>query len=804
MINNYLIRNKNILCNLITQISFFLSITIALANTFINLSETFGLTSNYAVMIRIILFLSFSFTFVIFNILNYRLPVRWSDLGPKIMALMTLTLMVNIVFLFYLNALKRFEWFFYLPVASIFLLLIWLSADSINSLIKRYINTLLIFSILAAVFAPLLVPKYLNSESFIDMKEIQYDLSKSKKDFSQKDLVIEVPQKYINTLERNIRFSEDTSASFIGIYSYKPSINGGATFTTRPNKSNLPVLCLLQDYADVRNKYPGQLDCVNYAKHISKQLRHKTDIDIFINGLIYFDEVVSSVVAGRANDFSTRNTSVMPDRKTIDHLEGMLVKGAVFHHYDYILSSIYSQKNKLNYFTNQYGFGPLFLLDRFATSFNFKIFDALYLLIPVINLMFLIMLYFALKKDENANLIYFCFVLSVFSVFAVSNVLAPMLYFIRYLPSLILAVFLYKKIGGSEGYHFRDRLLVAALLLLASINNFEYGVITAFAFLFVGLRFKDKFYTGISIVSLIVSLSTKLILPVSTNGLSQHDSYLSMLFGVGQDGSLGFGVFILLFFVGYLILVSTYFNRKEMNKELWVLLSFLIFFFVKSIWTGSLNHAGPYFMILGLFLSGMLKVIPEIKKQMIKSFSLFSFILVVFITSCFVNQKYQTDRYAGVVYVTSSMSDLFKVSSADKMKLNQFNSMFELGDFALSQNDHMLALGSNSRVTGKYTSISTSLNSNLDVITVSHYFADSNRHIIVDKSILLNDSYNELATNFYGFSKELDAFISGFHVERMKFKEIYFYLLGNGWYGCDENENFIKLCRVTNDQKNKS
>ncbi len=701
--------------------------------------------------------------------------------------------------------------------------------------VKNYIKKYAIFySFCIAIFAvamPLIIDKYINAESWPNeglMQKIDSPKSylSSRENFYNQESTdrwknilliasedrkvfldnVETDQKTDNFKDKIYFYSNDKDKLVLSIFNgYK------ATSYFR----YVSPICLLvkktQRLSSVKTKgdygFSSSEECIDevYKMYSGQNENDKLTYKIFTKQLRNSELIVSNKSFDELliDDLVMVKSNSMPKSYVSDiHplLAYSLVNGGIAHHYNAVLQTINLSQSKLDLFTNQYGFGPLVIISSIANFFRVENFDALYLSIPISALfIFLLLVIFKPRNNFYFMLLLSGFTLSIFSIFVGSDIFAPMLYFIRYLPSVLFSIYLYSHILGNrtlQRLYFSGvthKFILFSFALISSLYSFEYGILTSFAFLLTSIYFNDKFYFILGSTFIFLGMMIKFSLQPLTIG----QPFIQTFAGIGMSANID-PIFILFLIALLVINIMFYLSAKKIPhlKEGFLLLMLLDLYTLKPIWNSSYNHIGPLFLFM--FIICIIILNSGIKSNNVKFFSIFYYFnFLIFFLLCF-NLSFDnrlSSKYDEVEYSKADFSKIFSVSDDVGAKIISFKKIFRAGDLILSKNDDLLSIASQNLLTKPYQNVSTNNHTFVDSHLVTSHYLNSSR-VLIDKAIAYPDlTLNPLIFKFYGYNEGIDGAINNYKIEVMNMNFIYKALLKLGFSQCAENELFLAICK---------
>lgn len=676
--------------------------------------------------------------------------------------------------------------------------------------------SLLIFSF-TAIILPIIFPGHLSSESYPTIQHskkisnLLYGKEINKDDY----LRFNILPKDFPLLKYNISSVQLLNADLKVEYS-ELIINDGVLSVPL---SKISLTCMLGDW-DKNNDREQAL--VNFKSCIQETLKHlmSSNADLLLEELgkipFFSKEAISELFSKDLNIkkyFLDQNSIALKHKKEVSSfLSVVMSKGWYFHHYNTISSPINSGKSFTEVSNNQYGLGPLVTAKIFGDFFSLTSLDSIFIATIFINFIVFILLLFYIRnlKVIYKNLILLGFTCSIFVTFALSNMLAPFLFFIRFFPTvliiLLLGYMVHKKITLKEYRWVQISFLF--LLLITSFYNYEYAILTSLGIILGAFLTKNIYYmiSGFSLFAL--SLVYKIISSSDSITNIKYLSYFSESAGLPilNIKTIAFMilVFILLNF-GYKIN-----NVKKLPNELFILFSIFIFLLVKPLWINSANHVGPMFLIFSILVANCIHLTDDFSKTylsklqkmvnplLFKSMITFSFLVFIIgvtpnIYTFPLNKEHRFDTYS----IDPTISSLFQISdNLIKIKAS-FEKSYKDQDLVLSPNDNFLALATKKRITRPWLDISTNLNNNKDYFTIVNYYKSNKNkgRIIVDKYIS-KPLYFQKIMKQYKYSIPLYVFdTSKYEMHIFKMNRI-FNSIKQNLRKCGEEKTFEIYCRT--------
>lgn len=595
-----------------------------------------------------------------------------------------------------------------------------------------------------ALFYPVAASKYLNSESYASIGEIERVAGDFEKILTNQSTLIGInlDSSSANVFKSNLRVAENTpQMGLIGYYNMKASDNGVEVGLSLDNQ-NLHLLCLLGDYTlvNARGSYLSLYECMTSIFSQTDHTRFasmRSILKIPITSTIIREQISSQV--GKIN---IDNLRPKKGSEYENQLRYMFVKGAFFHHYNSIALGIGNAGDVESYFSNQYGFGPLILIKIVSMVAGLPIFDSIYIAVVSINILvgLLVVVIAQSYKGWEKRLLFMGLGASVAVTYSISNVMAPMLFFIRMLPTiLIFCLILFALKNGKEVRHEKwIRSSYFFLLVLVALYNFEYAVLTCLGIVAAGIVLRDRFYLLSGVSAAILALIMKYSF---AKGGSSEANYAAYMSGVGL-GDLS--VFTLAFSAcaGIVLarIIKSWLDGRA-SPEIVVLSSIFIALCTKVAWMGSANHIGPLFLLMAILAVLDSRLESNGRSVMYRrSNDFYSFVVFCTLVSSLIIsfRGFPHNSYIkSGNYEISKLSAIFKMSTDLKYKLEEFAVLYKPGDLVLSPIDNALSLRVSARVTAPYPDLSTNLNAPVDFEKVRHEYikTENGRRIIVDSLV---------------------------------------------------------------------
>jgi hypothetical protein len=657
--------------------------------------------------------------------------------------------------------------------------------------------------VVASLLAPIFTSKYINSESYLDSNLVSHILSHNKQvNYQQKEYFdIELSATDLLTINLNIEHIKTLTNGFDQAYYEVNQLGSPATIRFYFNRRDLTALCLLGDFS----KNQGQMGIVQCRYKLKSVLNGRKDRLISATDEIPIqNNSIKKSIYDQINSLSLDNSFIDKSDDVENLARLMFVKGAYFHHYNSIAHTINEASYLSDYFVNQYGFGPLFIASTIAKVSNLPIFDGIYLSIIVVNLLTFLILIFGLGINRKNEIIWLGFAMSILMTYFISNVLAPFVYYVRYFPTVILALLLFNSTVRDVTIKNNRNYIVVLLtcMFFIAFYNFEYAILTFAGVLIAGLLTAETFYIGLGFIFLALSLIPKIILSLESTAASSGANYLAYLSGAGFGS--GWGGTVYLFFASVLAVYYIFFKeiqRVKVKTELIVLATIFSLLCVKVIWLGAVNHIGPLFLLLAFLVVGIKHSIndaPDVKSYE-NVFNIYSSLSLIILLVGIISWPnfYHNNKFVNVEYVRNSLSTFFSIQSGLSSKLIKFKDIYRQGDLVLSPIDNALSLTVKKSVTGRFPDVSTNVNFPIDVFYVTKaYTAIDISRVIVDQDVITTRKRQSIYYNMGKNSDELRDSYMDYLKNMTRLESIYKNLLLAGFVSCVENDAFVVLCRA--------
>jgi hypothetical protein len=653
----------------------------------------------------------------------------------------------------------------------------------------KYLAALVASLSLFVVFLPLCSSPHINSESYPNLAEINFIktriVNESTLDNVFKSFLLTPDEaKVVSINIQRMRLAKREGHA--GYYNFN-----GNTFEWESTFGNLSALCLLGDFSqnksNTENSVVNCIDEINDDKFKSikvleqiKFLNHDISASIF-----------KILATQNLNDRFTKQ-----DNQDLKHLYVQLLRGGVLHHYNSIAQTINSANSVTDFFSNQYGLGPLAFVSIISSISGLSLFDSLFISVVIFNIAIAAILLLTMRFRSVSLTVWIGFILSIYVTYAVSNVLAPFLFFIRYLPTIIFCLYLYSRHGDQQISHKNINLLVWSFFIFAiSIYNFEYALLTLSSLCVVSWYWRKWSIFALSSVGLCVAIIPKLYLPSVGNG---EQNYISYIAGVGMSGTFNFITVLYIVMLVSLIVRNhklIFAPKSNHSFEEAVLTAIIITLSFKVVWNGGGNHIGPLFLLMSLASTfNDDRGNGSIGYSIYKRTNLFLSILILLIATVSWQSYYLNNKFSGVKYTRTEISRFFSAPTTFIDKIQSFKLLYQKHDLVLSQTDNALAMFVGDSITGPFPDVSTNLNTPKDISLIVKAYVNSHQRIIVDKAIVDDSTIMNIKYNFQGINEKTDSAIQDYYSNNARFKIIYEKLKQKGYVECNENKDFVVLC----------
>lgn len=773
----------------------------AISNVGAYLVSTSGYEANYSVFGRLVVF------FVALGLAIIYPKLRELKIFPLSQKSPYTTLFASIFFLFFSLA-NSYIWVvkgikFPINVVAVgYLLLYFVKSPNFlwNWNRSDFLKTTLIWGlVLTSLILPILSSKYINSESYPDNNIIHQLKTKGKAIFvTQEDLLdIQISAETSGIVAENIEILNSMDSKFkAGFYRYSP-FGQKSKILLSFSRGNLPAICLLGDYNSAINK-ADLSGCILKMSNVSGS--NKSKIATAIEKIPIPNKELRRDIFKKFNESFLDNQYII-EYQDLKELTGiMFLKGAYLHHYNSIAHTINDSPSIAGYFSNQYGLGPLFVANSIATFFKLPIFDGIYLSVVIVNTIVFLFIFAFKGKGSGDPIIWLAFSMSILVTYGYSNLMAPFLYFVRYLPTVLLCFLLYQSIvhripiKQNKGYIF----LFMLCSFFVSIYNFEYAVLTLVGVCIGGLVTGELFYIFGGIFFLILGLTAQILFSdparIGTN-------YFAYILGVSGNSYLGYPLYLFLAAV-FVVLYSFYIvkARVKLQSELYVLVFVFLMLCAKIVWIGAENHIGPLFLILAFIFIGVNKIYAEHKPYLTELLNkVYVSLSLTILIMAFISWPLFSinERFRDVEYVHTNISSIFRISKGLAEKIDDFKRIYQQGNLVVSPIDGALSLAVGRTLTEPYPDLSTNINFPIDISRViNSYSQPSIKKVIFDKDVIDAEAY---AKYFYSLSsvdsRNSASLPKNIFIELEGMRQIYKVLLLDGYSACNQNKHFVLLCR---------
>lgn len=703
---------------------------------------------------------------------------------------------------------------------------------------------LLLLSVAIAVL-PFVFRGVLNAESSFDKSsylEVAPFINESNP--SQEAWVeIELSYKQSTLMKANEQFIMLDSPASLPYYRLS---NSGRTLSFVLKRGGLTPLCLLlaskgygyDRLADNGNKI---LSCIGRFSKIVFSSQVANEIIS-----MRLDPSLTSQVLQKIRETTPLLLQIKNKRDIDNYLQSTMVRGGVFHHYNSLLHSLNSGAGYAALVKNQYGFGPLLLVSCIKSIFGIPAFDSVVLSVLITNIFLLIFILVNFSGSRDLDTLLIGFFASLAIIYSGSGIMAPMLYPIRYLPTLLLFLLFFKNIRSPRPESIQ---LYWQVFLGLSIGVwcFEYAIFSLAAIVAGMLVVSARKHLILSASIICGILVVKIPAIMLSSGLGEA-SYLGYISGSGQGD--GVAILSLAYIISMLILVTLAFvvGALEKQQELVVISSLLLFCSFKIIWNGSYNHVGAcILMLMSLYLichefllTNMADIVlkreyisfrawatsdasdmscskwtrfgiylinaVDIVMRTIQSFIFFiigviagrklkarsalafiAFFMVAVILSML--NPYLVGRISFEKYTPSNISELYNIPVRLKIKGDSFGSIYQYGDQVISPIDNFISLYVGAELNWPVVDLSTNINNRIELSKVFHKVKD-NTHgcFIIDKTLISSDYRPE-----YIASRLADY---NLYVRNNDFLRSFIMLLKHdGFDTTQENSHFTRMCK---------
>lgn len=652
--------------------------------------------------------------------------------------------------------------------------------------------------VLGALILPTTTSKYINSESYPNLDEANRTASlflPVLKGQSNK-LVVPLDPDEAELVAANIDSVRlGRVKDIVGLYDYVPSAEGGS-ISVILDPQNISSLCLLGVY-DGSHSWPDAEGCIN--AFLYPDSRSTDRLASTVGRIVFASNKTRRLVLEKLGSINLDNKSVVDLAQVTAHLRVMLARGAFFHHYNSIAHTINSARTIEDFFSNQYGFGPLAIAMLVTKLANVSVFDGIYVSVLVVNVLLAIGLAFFLRAAPALNrwVVWVGFAVSILVTYSISNMMAPFLFFIRMLPSVAVCLALLEA-HLSQRPLKDDKWRLAAFslgMLLVSVYNFEYAILTGGAVLIAGLLLRNKAYLVVGALCALVSILPKVVFRDPTRIGANYAAYLSG-FGLGDSG-----VLLLMFIVSIAIVGGLLYRaacKAILTDEVVAISAIFLALCAKVAWMGSANHIGPLFLILSfvVFAIGAPRsgFVDSWDATMLRAYAFLNISIVAMASAGLLvfpfNKKLGTEKY-----VKTDISSIFSISEELVKKIDGFKQLYARGDWVLSPIDNVLSLSVKNEVTSPYPDVSTNINFPIDLKrVVDAYSAATDRRIIVDNYIANVDAWRSVYSAMAEVPYSIIYGLNPYDTELSDMRKVLLSIKASGFHECGQNRYFTVYC----------
>lgn len=674
-------------------------------------------------------------------------------------------------------------------------------SDNISSffLAKRVKCFFIAIFVLMALGFPVLTGKIINLESYLSVKELGplRQMLVIKNPQSNEPLLIKLSPEAAVTTKSNIeRNKTSKNKNVIGeFYLNEPE----ATFRLAVNGNNLQAVCLLGDYEKLNQKLDTLDACV--SSFVSLAGKSEKSLRTLVAEIPFVDQSVAFQVLQKINQTYLDNIAIEKGATPKERASVMMVRGAYFHHYNSIARSVIDTNGISSFFSNQYGFGPLFFTKITSVVTGLSTFDSIYVATVISNLIVFVLLVVILIGDKQAGIVWLGFSVSILATYFLSNMMAPFLYYVRYLPTIFLVLLLFYvkkfKFIDPEKEAIWRKILFFAVMSLVSVYNFEYAILTCLGVLVGGALVKNKFYIVSGLMFLVVAIALKKMFADPT---AIGANYLGYIAGTSIDGRISDVTYLFFAAIG-LTFYRLYKSYDDLcsDSDLIVGAMIIVMLCAKIAWIGSPNHIGPLFLLLAILYSRVsCSHSSNLTTSNLRVNYLFPsfYIAILVITISYWGMFHYNVKFSGINYVKSNISSIFSMPQELDRKLRSIEEVYEEGALVLSPIDNAIALHLRASVSLPYPDVSTNINSPLDSARILKAYVDNPKgQVIVDKAIIempqIIIEYSDVLIGGLNLGNSVNMYAD--NIKEMS--KIYFSLQGSGFHVCRENAYFVVLCR---------
>jgi len=417
--------------------------------------------------------------------------------------------------------------------------------------------------------------------------------------------------------------------------------------------------------------------------------------------------------------------------------------GFYTHHYAAITHTIDNAPNTVALGANQYGFGPL-IIAKTLKIFGLSSYDGIYIGTILANFIlgFVLIFLFRSASVPCQVLVGTGFILSISVSFLLNHMFAPMVYTIRYLPSLVLFSYLaFKALQTKPNQNFFSENLTHSLFaLFIATYNFEYGILTILAMILVSILHGRIGLSVIYVIAIFTTIAFKAWAGGYETGSSgvNYVGYFSNLWAAGiYDRVLKFITIAAFIPVGWYLVTRTRAN-KSLEKDSLIILFFLLS--IKAGFVGSGNHAGPIFLLVAL-----LSIVFLMQSRTLKTFELRDAAAYTTVAICTLplllillgGRHGLETKLSFETYSKTAISQFQPMSNGLRKKLELSKNIMEKGDIFISPSDSAISLFTQQKITKPFFDLSTNILEKTSYLQIEKSYLDS-RAIVVDR--LISDS----------------------------------------------------------------
>ena len=711
-------------------------------------------------------------------------------------------------------------------------------------------RTIIASAVIIIAALPMLTPGKLNSETHFDLELVERALEPYRSNVGE-DVIIELSKSQYTTYQANVRLAE--SITFLQLHS--PS------FEAIKNPDLVP-LTAMRDY---NSATPNDEDVQKTAYGLWKTRTGRPQelcffsVNVKTQGLKKFEDCVQGKniryipPSLQAYEDFSQNFTLHKKKNDVQHnvytaaKEPTLAKlylaaskqffsiakenpqsfgdirrfignasstGFFTHHYAAITHTINVSESIFELASNQYGFGPLLFskIVKSVWSFwsdNATSYDAIFVATTLSNLIlaFVVIAFFRKAPVPSQVLISIGLILSVLVSFSLNHMFSPMVYSIRYLPSLILFAYLAKRamseFKSDNHVSSQNQILIHACFALSlAFYNFEYGLLTASGMILAAILHKNHKVSIAYLCSITLAVWFKMFVggyAAETSGIN-YEGYFSNFWMSGYfDGILKFLA------VGAAIPFAIYlFNRTpkiaSFEKDALVILFFMLAF--KACFVGSANHAGPVFLLISF-----LAVVLLLESNSKGAFTLNDAAAYLTVGICLMpigiialqGRHGLQNELSFENYQWTKVSKIQPMSSGLSQKMIAAQNIIVDGDLIISPSDSPIALWTEIQVTRPFFDLSTNILEPPSWNKIKSNYLDA-RAIVIDRLISDYD-YKKSTLLRLGALTDHDYLAPKYWQVIDKMSELWLTLLATNrshYTLCGENQYFQRYCAIKN------